>query len=212
MICKTCNLVLDIVISSWRLCLDARITLDVFPSEASIIAQQHVTFTLYLARKGTSFKKSLVVPQPSKNPIIWTYPESLHSVHNLTSHISKAHFNTILKSALNFPWCFANKTSNALLLAHPSKCFLCCNHPNNIIRRILIVYEIFSIPSYFRSEYSCHIQLQEPHTAECGCDSQFHADVFLMLICWCVGILRSTKHWQINKVMLCLTECIWWYQ
>jgi hypothetical protein len=48
-----------------------------------------------------------------------------------------------------------------------------------------------------------YVQLQDPNSAECGCVSQLHADIFLILICWCVGILGSKKHWQINKIMMC---------
>lgn len=198
MISKTCNLVLAIVISSWRLCLDARITLDVLPSEASIIAQQHVTFTLYLARKGTSFKKSLVVPQPSKNPTIWTYPESLHSVHNLMSHISKAHFNTILKSALNFPWCFANKTSNALLLAHPSKSFLCCNHPNNIIRRILIVYEYSPFPPTSGQSILIIFSCRSPTLQSVAV---IHSSMLISSLCWSAGVWESWDRQSTDKLI-----------
>ncbi|PNF28750.1 hypothetical protein B7P43_G07780 [Cryptotermes secundus] len=37
-------------------------------------------------------------------------------------------------------------------------------------------------------------KLQEPHIAECGCHPQFEVDIFLMLICWCVGVISSTQH------------------
>jgi hypothetical protein len=166
---------------------------------------------LLLLSKDTSFKNPLLYYSHHKIPLFDSIPSNFTEVHILTSCTCKAKFNIILKSTLHIPWGFWNKMLYTSILVHSSKSFLWYNYPKNTIQRIWIGYEIFSAPCYFGSEYFYYIQLQEPHIAECGCDSQLHADIFLMLICWCVGILRTIKHWQINKVTVCLTKCIGWY-
>jgi hypothetical protein len=150
------------------------------------------------------FKKLLVYEgslQPSQNSTAGPYSEPvqpscpvflpLYSTSVFTPCFSDVYFNII------FPF-----TPESSMFVRQNFLYILCSPCMLYVLLIIITviilckkYKLCDILfSYFTCDLFYHIQLQEPRIAECGCDSQFQADVFLVLICWCVSVIRYTEH------------------